>query len=57
MDPRTSAGKFFAALKKVNGWETMEIGKAAQSVQKSAFPGAYSQHIPVAQKVCQAGGI
>lgn len=57
MDPRTSAGKFFAALKKVNGWEGMEIGKAAQSVQKSACPSCYSQHIPLAQKVCAAGGI
>jgi len=57
MDPRTSAGKFFAALKRVNGWEGMEIGKAAQSVQRSAFPDAYKQHIPVAEKVCAAGGI
>jgi len=57
MDPRTSAGKFFAALKRINGWEGMEIGKAAQRVQKSAFPDAYKKHIPVAEKVCAAGGI
>ncbi|KAG0127196.1 hypothetical protein HOY82DRAFT_81552 [Tuber indicum] len=57
MDPKSSAGKFFTALKKVNGWERMEIGRAAQSVQRSAFPDAYTKHTPLAKGVCEAGGI
>jgi hypothetical protein len=53
MDPETSAEKFFNALKKVNGWEGKGIGEAAQAVQKSAFPGAYNKHIPLAQTICK----
>lgn len=31
-------------LKNISGWETMEKGRAAQEVQKSAFPGEYTKH-------------
>lgn len=44
MDPTTSAGKFFAELVKVDGWEYMDKGQAAQKVQKSAFPDAYDKY-------------
>ena len=57
MDATTSAGKFFTALKRVSGWQSMTIGKAAQSVQGSAYPDAYTKHIPAAEKICSAGGI
>ncbi len=46
MDPRRSAAMFYEALKKVAGWESMEMGAAAQAVQRSAFPGKYSGQVP-----------
>ncbi len=42
-DPRYAAGRFYAALKKVRGWERMRVTDAAQKVQRSAFPGAYEK--------------
>jgi hypothetical protein len=42
-DPRYSADKFYAALKKVKGWEKMRVTDAAQRVQRSAFPNAYEK--------------
>ncbi|MFC4072373.1 hypothetical protein [Actinoplanes subglobosus] len=42
-DPRYSAGKFYAALKKVKGWEKMRVTDAAQKVQRSAYPEAYEK--------------
>ncbi|MEU9509810.1 hypothetical protein AB0D32_26415 [Micromonospora sp. NPDC048170] len=42
-DPRYAAGKFYAALKKVRGWEQMRVTDAAQKVQRSAFPEAYQK--------------
>ena len=43
-DPVQSSGLFYAALKKVPGWEQMSVTRAAQAVQRSAFPDAYAQH-------------
>ncbi|MCL7460160.1 hypothetical protein AB0I85_23520 [Micromonospora echinofusca] len=42
-DPRYAAGKFYAGLKKVRGWERMRVTDAAQKVQRSAFPEAYQK--------------
>ncbi|MFV2102643.1 hypothetical protein ACFHWY_16575 [Micromonospora sp. LOL_024] len=42
-DPRYAADKFYAALKKVRGWEGMRVTDAAQKVQRSAFPEAYEK--------------
>jgi len=42
-DPRYSAGKFYAALKKVKGWKKMRVTDAAQRVQRSAYPHAYEK--------------
>ncbi|MEO3929189.1 hypothetical protein ABGB07_35840 [Micromonosporaceae bacterium B7E4] len=42
-DPRYAATKFYNALKKVRGWEQMEVTVAAQRVQRSAYPRAYQQ--------------
>ncbi|MER7165277.1 hypothetical protein ABT336_04250 [Micromonospora sp. NPDC000207] len=42
-DPRYAARRFYAALKKVRGWEEMRVTDAAQAVQRSAFPEAYEK--------------
>lgn len=42
-DPRYAARKFYAALKKVRGWERMRVTEAAQRVQRSAYPEAYQK--------------
>jgi hypothetical protein len=42
-DPRYAAGKFYDALRRVSGWEQMEITVAAQRVQRSAHPTLYQQ--------------
>ncbi|MEU3455939.1 hypothetical protein ABZ671_20440 [Micromonospora sp. NPDC006766] len=42
-DPRYAANQFYAALKKVKGWEKMRVTEAAQRVQRSAFPEAYEK--------------
>jgi len=44
MDPVRSAGLFYSALVRVPGWESMSLAAAAQAVQRSAFPSAYSKH-------------
>ncbi|MDQ1286596.1 MAG: hypothetical protein QG622_161 [Actinomycetota bacterium] len=41
--PEVSARKFYAALLKVPGWESMPVTVAAQTVQRSAFPLAYAK--------------
>ncbi|MEH1011890.1 hypothetical protein V6U90_02025 [Micromonospora sp. CPCC 206060] len=42
-DPRYATNRFYAALKKVRGWEDMRVTDAAQKVQRSAFPEAYQK--------------
>jgi hypothetical protein len=44
MDPVYASTKFYQALVKVPGWQTMPLTQAAQAVQRSAFPDAYAQH-------------
>ncbi|RPA78103.1 hypothetical protein BJ508DRAFT_416722 [Ascobolus immersus RN42] len=53
MDPKTSSQKFFTALKAVSGWQSMTIAKAAQSVQKSAYPDAYAKWETTATNICK----
>ena len=43
LDPRYAAARFFDALVKVRGWQTMRLTAAAQAVQQSAHPTAYQQ--------------
>ena len=43
-DPVYATQTFYTALQKVGGWQTMNLGTAAQAVQKSDFPDAYNQH-------------
>jgi hypothetical protein len=44
LDPVYATNRFLDALVKIDGWESMEITKIAQKVQKSAYPGAYADH-------------
>ncbi len=44
MDPHYSIKKFYSALVKIKGYDSMVITEAAQKVQRSGFPGAYAQH-------------
>jgi cell wall-associated NlpC family hydrolase len=59
MDPVTSARSFYLALTRVTGWQTMSVAGAAQAVQRSAFPGAYTQWQPIATRLAAsyAGGM
>jgi murein DD-endopeptidase MepM/ murein hydrolase activator NlpD len=51
MDPVRSAGKFYAALLKVPGWQAMPVTVAAQAVQRSAFPDAYADDEALARQL------
>ena len=42
-DPQYSARKFYDALQGSGNWEAKPVTKAAQDVQRSAFPNAYSK--------------
>jgi hypothetical protein len=42
-DPRYATNKFFDALKRVKGWQSMRVTEAAQRVQHSAYPNAYEK--------------
>jgi len=44
MDPLYSTNTFYDALAEVDGYESMEITVAAQTVQRSGFPDAYATH-------------
>jgi hypothetical protein len=54
MDARFAAGAFYAALVKVRGWHAMEIADAAQAVQRSAYPDAYTQWTNKADTLARA---
>lgn len=55
-----AAGKFFDALVKVSGWQTMEPTLAVQAVQRSGYPQAYAKWQKMAQalvdKIQGSGG-
>jgi cell wall-associated NlpC family hydrolase len=57
MDPTISSQHFFQALMKVPGWATMDPGAAAQAVQHSAFPGAYSKWQAMATALVNASSV
>jgi hypothetical protein len=44
LDPVYATNRFYDALVKVKGYESMEITKVAQEVQRSAYPEAYADH-------------
>lgn len=42
-DPAYAAKKFYSGLQGVKGWENMPLSRAAQAVQRSAYPDAYAK--------------
>lgn len=57
MDAHDSAMLFYNALKGVSGWESMDMGAAAQAVQRSAFPDRYAQKIPRGTELVDKAGV
>jgi cell division protein FtsB len=53
-DPRHSATRFYASLKKVKGWKKMRVTDAAQRVQRSAYPNAYQKWADEAEVLARA---
>lgn len=53
-DPAYAARKFFEALLKVSGWQSMAVTVAAQAVQRSGFPQAYAKWQATAEAVVAA---
>ncbi len=51
MNPATSASKFYERLVAVPGWSTMSVTRAAQAVQRSAYPDAYADDEAVAESL------
>lgn len=62
MDPVWSSRAFYGGpsgpnhgsprgLLDIDGWQTMDLGVAAQAVQGSAYPGRYAVNQPVAEKI------
>ncbi|MBB6546907.1 C40 family peptidase [Nonomuraea rubra] len=49
LDPRYATSTFYERLAKVPRWEQLPLTRAAQAVQRSAFPDAYAQWEPLAQ--------
>jgi hypothetical protein len=47
--PVYSINKFYDALAKIHGYQSMRITEAAQKVQRSGFPEAYQDHAPDAR--------
>ena len=56
MDAAKSAAQFFAIMKKISGWKTMDVGTLCQKVQRSAYPTAYNKQVGIARDICTAGG-
>ncbi len=54
LDPYYSINKFYSALEKIPGYETMQITVAAQEVQHSAYPSAYEPHAADARALASA---
>ena len=54
MDPYYATTKFYNALVRVKDWESRDITKVAQAVQRSAYPDAYRDHEPDARVLASA---
>lgn len=53
-DPWYAANRFYAALVKVDGWETGDVNDVAQAVQRSGHPNGYARHVENARRVASA---
>ncbi|MDT3395346.1 C40 family peptidase [Streptomyces sp. B1866] len=54
LDPVYASTRFYQALRRVTGWESMTVAQAAQAVQKSGVPDAYAKWEPLATALQQA---
>lgn len=54
MNPVYAVNKFYDALVKVSGWQGMRETVAIQRVQRSGYPEAYQQWVPMARAVVAA---
>lgn len=54
LDPVYATNRFYDALVQVEGYQTMEITDAAQTVQRSGFPQAYADHEADARALASA---
>jgi hypothetical protein len=52
-DPEHATQRFFDALEQVPGWQALAVTRAAQAVQRSAYPTAYQQHADQARALAQ----
>lgn len=50
-DPEYASRKFYEKLKTVRGWQTTALTRAAQRVQRSAYPNAYAKHESTAAQI------
>lgn len=50
-DPAYASRKFYEKLLTVPGWQRMPLTRAAQRVQRSAYPDAYAKHEPAATQL------
>lgn len=53
-DPYYSANAFYAALVKVDGWETGNVNDVAQAVQRSGHPNGYARHVESARRLASS---
>ncbi|WP_369392829.1 C40 family peptidase [Streptomyces sp. CG1] len=54
LDPVRASTKFYEALEKVSGWQSLSVTQAAQAVQGSGFPEAYAKWEPLATALQKA---
>ena len=50
-DPKYASRKFYEKLVTIPRWQTMSLTRAAQKVQRSAYPNAYAKHEELASTV------
>jgi cell wall-associated NlpC family hydrolase len=54
LDPTYASTRFYQALRKVSGWQSLTVAQAAQAVQHSAYPDAYADQESLAGALQQA---
>ncbi len=57
LNPVYAATKFFEALRRIPGWESLPHTVAAQRVQRSGFPDAYAKWVPQAIQIVNGSGL
>ncbi len=54
LNPKHATRRFLDALQRVPQWRTLPVTKAAQDVQRSAYPDAYAHWAPLAKQLVNA---